>query len=103
MTHRDWFGILVRGFGLYLLIQALPQCVALIIEYQAGGPGVNGGGTPRMWFGGGGMPMLIYCLVYLALGFIALRFGNLIVRFAYPGEHNQWIPPVDDRPPAAHP
>jgi hypothetical protein len=98
MTHRDWFGILVRGFGLYLLIQALPQCVALIVEYQAGGP-ANGPGMPRMWFGGG-TPLLIYCLSYLALGFIALRFANTIVRFAYPGEHNEFIPPTEDLPPA---
>ncbi|HET6324831.1 MAG TPA: hypothetical protein VFG04_09035 [Planctomycetaceae bacterium] len=47
--------------------------------------------------------MLIYCLVYLVMGFIALRFANPIVRFAYPGEHNQWIPPVDDQPPAPRP
>ncbi|HEV7998635.1 MAG TPA: hypothetical protein VGP63_02070 [Planctomycetaceae bacterium] len=103
MTHRDWFGVLVRCFGLYLIIQALPQCVALMIEYQAGGPGLNGGGVAPMRFFGGGGGMLIYCLVYLVLGFIALRFANPIVRFAYPGEHNQWIPPIDDQPPAPHP
>ncbi len=74
MNHRDWFGILVRGFGLYLLIQALPQCVALIIEYQFGGPGFNGGGMQRTWFGGG-MGGLIYVGIYLVLGLIifALR------------------------------
>jgi hypothetical protein len=93
MTHRDWFGILVRGFGLYLLSQALPQCVALIVEYQ-NGP-LNGGGV-------GGGALLIYCVVYLVLGFIALRFANTIVRFAYPGEHNQFIPP-DDQPTAPRP
>ena len=92
MNHRDWFGILVRGFGLYLLIQALPQSVALIIEYQFGGPGFNGGGMQRTWFGGG-MGGLIYIGIYLVLGLIILRFANVIVRFAYPGEHNQWIPP----------
>ena|SRR5580692_2372296 len=104
MTHRDWFGVLVRCFGLYLIIQALPQCVALIIEYQGGqnGGGFNGVGRPMMWFGGG-TPLLIYCLVYLVLGFLFLRFANPIVRFAYPGEHNQWIPPVDDQPPAPRP
>jgi hypothetical protein len=103
MTHRDWFGILVRGFGLYLLIQILPQCIALIIEYQNGGPGVNGGAMGRMWFGGAGAPVMIYCLVYLVLGFIFLRFANTIVRFAYPGEHNQWVPPIDEPPPVPRP
>jgi hypothetical protein len=98
MNHRDWFGILVRGFGLYLLIQALPQCVALIIEYQFGGPGFNGGGMPRTWFGGG-MGGLIYIGIYLVLGLIILRFANVIVRFAYPGEQNQWIPPTDEQHP----
>jgi hypothetical protein len=102
MTRRDWFGILVRGFGLYLIIQALPQCVALVIEYETGGPGANGG-MPRMWFGAGGTPALIYCGVYLALGFIALRFANLIVRFAYPGEHDPFVPPIDEQPAAPRP
>jgi len=102
MNQRDWFGILVRGFGLYLIIQILPQCVALIIEFQAGGPGFNGGAMPRTFFGGG-MGALIYCGVYLVLGFIALRFANLIVRFAYPGERTQWIPPTEDLPPAPRP
>ncbi len=101
MNHRDWFGILVRGFGLYLIIQVLPQCVALIIEYQAGGPGFGGGGggMARPWFGGmGGMGGMIYCFIYLVLGLIILRFANLIVRFAYPGEHNQWVPPIEEQP-----
>jgi hypothetical protein len=55
-----------------------------------------------MWFGVG-TPLLIYCLSYLALGFIALRFANTIVRFAYPGEHNQWVPPIDEPPPVPQP
>ncbi len=97
MNHRDWFGILVRGF--YLLIQILPQCVALIIDYQNGGPG---GGMARA-FGAGRSPVMIYCLVYLVLGFIFLRFPNAIVRFAYPREREQWVPPIEEPPPVPRP
>jgi hypothetical protein len=100
MTPKDWFGVLVRGFGLFLLVQPIPQCIALMLEYQGGGPGMGRGFTS--YFGGGG-GTLTYCAIYFVLGFIGLRFANAIVRFAYPGEPKQWIPPIDDQPPAPHP
>ena len=83
MTPRDWFGLLVRGGGLYMLIVAINQGIAAIIE-----------GELRNW------PefrrsYVVYCITYLVLGSIALRGANMIVRFAYPEEPNQ--PTGDDK------
>jgi hypothetical protein len=87
MTPRDWFGVLVRGGGLYMLIVAINQDIAAIIE-----------GELRNW------PefrrsYVVYCITYLVLGSIALRGANMIVRFAYPEEPTRPSSADDNSPP----
>jgi hypothetical protein len=74
MTPRDWFGVLVRGGGLYMVIVAIGQGIAAITEGELGG-------LPECR-----RSHVVYCLTYLVLGSIALRGANMIVRFAYPDE-----------------
>jgi hypothetical protein len=34
MTPRDWFGVLVRGGGLYMFVVAIGQAIAAITQYD---------------------------------------------------------------------
>ena len=72
MTPRDWFGVLVRGGGLYMFVIAIGQAVAAMAQYDTGWERDRS--------------HVAYCLIYLVLGSIALRGADMIVRFAYPDE-----------------
>jgi len=72
MTPRDWFGVLVRGGGLYMFVIAIGQAVAAMAQYDTGWERDRS--------------RVAYCLIYLVLGSIALRGADMIVRFAYPDE-----------------
>ncbi len=74
MTAKDWFGVVVRGAGLYMLIAGIGQGVAVFAERELSTPD---------W----GRAHVLYLIFYLVLGMIALRGGNMIVRFAYPDDH----------------
>jgi hypothetical protein len=88
MTPKDWFGVLVRGGGLYMLVVAIGQGIAAITEGELGG-------LPEFR-----RSHVVYCITYLVLGIISLRGANMIVRFAYPEEPARPSSADNDSPPA---
>ena len=83
MTPKDWFGVLVRGAGLYLIVIAIGQGAAALLEREMDPLHVSSSRMP-------------YCLLYLGAGVLAIRFADAVVRFAYPDRPMQ--PPEGDAP-----
>ena len=71
MTTTDVFGIIVRTFGLIVVLLALGFILPAILSLTMGGPGTLIG-------------MLFYGVPTLIVGLWLLRGGRAVVSFAYP-------------------
>ncbi len=81
MTAKDWFGVVVRGVGLWFIVRSISFVFEAVAERQ----GWSG-------FGGGIRHNVMNGLATLVFGIVFLRGADLIVRFAYPEPR----PPSDE-------
>ncbi len=75
MKARDLFGVVVRGFGLFVLLISLWCLIYALLGLLNTMPDVRLDGDSLFYLISSGPGLLV--------GFILLRFGRAIVRFCY--------------------
>ena len=73
MTAKDWFGVIVRVIGIWLIVTGIPNCLLAIMGDRDFFP------SRGVWNW-----EVIRSAIWIVGGVILLRGGDMIVKFAYP-------------------